>query len=97
MRTRFILADTGCHAKTGDAANLQLCQRGTRNVWMVIETVLSMLTTVCRLKKLSHRTWPALHARLGFTLALFNILVQWNGFPVDVDGMVHLSIAQFSL
>lgn len=64
---------------------------------MVIETVLSMLTTVCRLKKVSHHTWPALHARLGFTLALFNILVQWDGFPVDTDGNIHLSIAKFGL
>ncbi len=92
-----ILADTGFHAKGGDPPNLQLGQRGTRNVRMVIETVLSMLTTVCRLKKLSHRTWPALHARLGYTMALFNILVQWDGFPVDADGIVRLSIAQFSL
>ncbi len=92
-----ILADTGFHAKVGDPPNLQVCQRGTRNVRMVIETVLGMLTTVCRLKKLSHRTWPALHARLGFTLALFNILVQWDGLPVDADGIIRLSIAQFSL
>jgi hypothetical protein len=48
-------------------------------------------------KKVSHRTWSALYARLGFTLALFNILVQWDGFPVDADGIVRLSIAQFSL
>lgn len=93
----IILADTGFHAKTGDPANMQLCRRGTRNVRMVIETVLSMLTTVCRLKKLSHRTWPALAARLGYTLALFNILVQWHGFPADADGIVHLSIAEFGL
>lgn len=93
----IILADTGFHAKTGDPANMQLCRRGTKNVRMVVETVLSMLTTVCRLKKVSHRTWSALHARLGFTLALFNILVQWDGFPVDADGIVRLSIAKFSL
>lgn len=93
----IILADTGFHAKSGDPANMLLCRRGTKNVRMVIETVRSMLTTVCRLKKVSHRTWPALHARLGFTLALFNILVQWDGFPVDTDGNVHLSIAKFSL
>jgi hypothetical protein len=93
----IILADTGFHATTGDPANMQVCQRGTRNVRMVIETVLSMLTTVCRLKKVSHRTWPALHARLGFTLALFNILVQWDGLPVDADGIIHLSIAPLSL
>jgi hypothetical protein len=93
----IILADAGFHATSGDPANMQLCRRGTKNVRMVVETVLSMLTTVCRLKKVSHRTWPALHARLGFTLALFNILVQWDGFPVDADGIVRLSIAEFSL
>ena len=93
----IILADTGFHAKAGDPANMQLCRRGTRNVRMVIETVLSMLTTVCRLKKLSHRTWPALAARLGYTLALFNILVQWHGFPAGADGIVHLSMAEFGV
>jgi hypothetical protein len=93
----IVLGDTGFHAAASDPPNLLVCQRGTRNVRMVIETVVSMLTTVCRLTKLSHRTWPALAARLGYTLALFNLLVQWDGFPADADGNVHLSIAQFSL
>ena len=33
------------------------------------------------------------------TLELFslNILVQWNGLPVEKDGFVPLSIAEFSL
>ena len=93
----IILADTGFHAKTGDPTNRQLCRRGTRNMRMVIETVLSMLTMVCYLKKVDHRTWTALHARLGFTAALFNILVQWDGFPVDDAGIIRLSITQFSL
>ena len=92
-----ILTDTGFHAKEGDPVNMKACQRGTWNVRMVVETVLSMLTNVCRLKKLSHRTWINLHARLAFTMALFNILVQWDGFPVDADGIVRLSIAEFSL
>jgi len=30
-------------------------------------------------------------------MALFNILVQWHGLPVEDDGFVPLSIAQFSL
>jgi len=30
-------------------------------------------------------------------MALFNILVQWDGIQVDEDGCVHFSIAQFSL
>jgi hypothetical protein len=36
-------------------------------------------------------------ARLGDTFALFTMLVQWAGFPVDADGNVHRSIAQFSV
>ena len=35
--------------------------------------------------------------KLGFTMALFNILVQWHGFQADKDGFVPLSIAEFSL
>jgi len=93
----IILTDTGFHAKTGDPANMKPCKRGTWNVRMIVETVLSMLTMVCRLKKLSHRTWPALRSRLAFTMALFNILVQWHGVPVDADGNIRLSIAEFSL
>ena len=64
---------------------------------MVVETVLSMLTTICHFKKLTHRTWPAVRARLAWTMAIFNILVQWDGLPVDQNGNIHLSIAQFSL
>jgi hypothetical protein len=30
-------------------------------------------------------------------MALFNILVQWNGLEPDEDGFVHLSIADFSI
>jgi len=73
------------------------CQRGTWNGRMVVETVLSLLTTVVGLKKLSHRTWHNVCARLAFTMAAFNILVQWHGLPVDADSNVHLSIAEFSL
>jgi hypothetical protein len=51
-----ILTDTGFHAKADDPPNLNVCPRGTWNVRMVVETVLSMLTTVCRIKNLSHRT-----------------------------------------
>ncbi len=92
-----ILTDTAFHAAGGDPPNQKVCQRGTWNVRMVVETVLSMLTTVVHLKKLSHRTWNGLRARLAYTMALFNILVQWDGLPIDADGNIHLSIAQFTL
>jgi hypothetical protein len=64
---------------------------------MVWETVLSMLTTVCHFKHVSHRTWAQFLARLAFTMALFNVLVQWDGLKPDEDGVSHLSIAEFSL
>lgn len=92
-----IFTDTGFHTQQGDPPNMKPCKRGTWNVRMVVETVLSMLTTVVHFKKVSHRRWAARAARLGFTLALFNILVQWNGFPIDADGKIRLSIAKFSL
>ncbi len=92
-----VLTDTGFHAKTGDPPNMKPCKRGTWNVRMVVETVLAMLTTVCHFKHMRHRTWPAFMARVAFTLALFNVLVLWDGLKVDADGVVHLSIAPFSL
>ena len=92
-----ILTDTGFHAKTGDPANMKPCSRGTWNGRMVVETVLSMPTTVCHLKKVSHRTWRNLHARLASTMAVFNVLVQWDGLIVDRDQNIRLSIADFSL
>lgn len=92
-----ILTDTAFHAKEGDPPNLKLCSRGTWNVRMVLESVLSMLTTICHLKKVGHRVWECLRARLAFTMALFNILVQWNGLEPDENGFVPLSIAEFSL
>ena len=92
-----IFTDTGFHAREGDPPNLKPCKRGTWNGRMVVETVLSMLTTVVRLKKVTHRTWATLRARLAYTMAVFNLLVQWDGIAVDDDGNVHLSIAEFSL
>jgi hypothetical protein len=64
---------------------------------MIIETVLSMLTTICHFKKVLHRIWRYFKARLAFTMAAYNLLVQWYGFHPDPDGFVHLSIAEFSL
>ena len=33
----------------------------------------------------------------AFTMAVFNLLVQWDGLPANEDGFVPLSIAQFTL
>lgn len=93
----IVLSDTGFHAKTGDPANLKLCRRGTWNERMVIETVFSMLTMISHLKKVMHRVAAYFQARLAFTVAAFNLLVQWHGLTPDENGFVPLSIAELSL
>jgi hypothetical protein len=93
----IVFADQGFHAKIGDPPNLKICKRGTWNERMIVETVLSMLTTVCHFKKISHRVWDYFRARLGFTMAAFNLLVQLHGLEPDENGRIHLSIAEFSL
>jgi hypothetical protein len=92
-----ILTDMAFHSAAGDPPNQKACKRGTWSGRMVVESVLSLLTTVCRLKKVSHRTWRNLAARLAYTMALFNVLVLWDGLPVDEHEILHLSIAEFAL
>ena len=93
---RSVLTDTGCHAKTGDPANMKVCQRGTWNTRMLVETVLSMLITVFHSKKVRHRVWAYFRARVAWTMAAFNLLARW-GLEIDDEDMVRLSIAEFSL
>lgn len=93
----IVLSDAAFHAKEGDPTNRKLCERGLWNTRMLVEPVLSMITGVCHLKKGAHRTWAALQTRLAFTLATFNLLVQWHGLNPDAHGFVHLSLAEFSL
>jgi len=92
-----VLSDTAFHAAEGDPTNLKLCQRGEWEDRMLVETVFSMLTLISHLKKVMHRVWASFHARLAFTMAAFNILVQWHGFQPNMYGFVPLSIAEFSL
>lgn len=64
---------------------------------MVVETMPSMLTGTCRLKKVGHRTWAGLKVRLSFVLAAFNLCCQWDGLRADADGFVALSLLQVAL
>src|SRR5262245_58450816 len=90
----IVLSDTGFHAAAGDPANLKLCQRGEWQDRMLVETVLSMLTLVCHMKKVMHRGWAYFQARLTFTMAAFNVLVRWHGLLPNTSGFVPLSIAE---
>ena len=93
----IVLTDHNFARKEGNPPNMKVCARGTWNDRMVIETLFSMLTTVCHCKKVLHRVWRYFTMRLAFTMAVFNVLVQWDGLPLDEHGEAHLSIAQFNL
>jgi|SRR5664279_2038527 len=92
-----VLVDSAFHGQAADPSNMKVCKRGSWNTRMLIETVLSMLTTVCHLKKIAHQQADYFRARMAFILSAFNLLVQWHGLNPDDQGMVHLSIAEFSL
>jgi hypothetical protein len=93
----IVLSDMGFHAAEGDPTHLTLCQRGAWQDRLLVETVLLMLTLVCHVQKVMHRGWASFQARLAFTMAAFNVLVQWHGFRPYASGFVPLSIAEFSL
>jgi len=92
-----IFADEGWRKKDWHPDHLRICKRGEWNVRMVIETILSMLTYICHFKHTHQKNWTYFQTKVGFTMALFNVLVQWHGLNPDENGFVPLSIAEFSL
>lgn len=93
----IVLADKGFRRKINPPENLKICAKGEWNDRMLIETVFSLLSQVCKLKHLRQRVWAYFEMRLAFTVALFNLLQQWNGLNFDENGTSHLSLAEFSL
>jgi hypothetical protein len=93
----LVLSDTACQAAAGDPANLTLCQRGEGEARLLVETVCSRRTLVSHGTQVMPRGWAYGQARLAFTMAAFNVLVQWPGLLPKASGFVPLSIAEFSL
>lgn len=93
----IVLADLGFRCKAGIPENLKLCPKGTWNDRMVIETIFSMLTVICKAKKMHHRTLTYLEARLAYLAAMFNVLLTlFHQLHPDADPY-KISIAEFSL
>jgi hypothetical protein len=93
----IVLADLGFRCKEGIPHNLKLCPKGTWNERMVVETIFSMLTVVCKAKKMHHRVHDYLDARLAYMAAMFNVLLTlFHQLHPDADPH-KLSIAEFSL
>ena len=93
----IVLADKGFRRRTNQPVNLKICPKGEWNDRMLIETVFSLLSQVCRLKHLRQRVWAYFEMRLAYTVAIFNLLQQWNDLNFDENGVSHLSLAEFSL
>jgi hypothetical protein len=93
----IVLSDLGFRDQDGIPEHLKLCPKGTWNERMVVETALSMVTTVCHLKKLTHRLSDYIQARLAFVGAMFNVLLDlFHQLHPDADPF-QMSIAEFSL
>jgi hypothetical protein len=95
----IVLADVGFNSAKGIPANLKLCPRGTWNDRMLVETALSLVTTVCSLKKVFHRTCRHVAARLAYVSAMFNVILALNRSlhpeAGPDDSMLHF--AQYAL
>ena len=94
----IVLADTGFSCAEGAPSNLKLCPRGTWNDRMLVETVLSLVTMFCGLKKVFHRTLHHFEARLAYVTAMFNNLLALNHYlqpDADPNDLIH--IAQYAL
>ena len=62
---------------------------------MLIETVLSMLTVTCPLKRMRHRVGHSFRAHLAWTMAALNLMLDRYGLPTTTHRHTHLSIAEF--
>lgn len=95
----IVLSDFG-FKKAGEAAgNLKFCAHKTWGERMLVETMLSLATRVCRLKHLTYRCAAALEIHLAFVSALFNLLLALNRLlePEASPDDPLLHIAQFAL
>lgn len=92
-----IFSDSAFAKVDWEPTNLRICQRGEWNVRMVVETVLSMLTRICNFKHMAHRAWEYFETHLCYTMALFNLLIEFHGLQPDENGFVNLSIVDFDI
>jgi len=93
----IVLVDNGFHGKSGDPANMKVCQPRTWSCRMLIETMLSMLTVVCDIKRMRHRVWRYFVMHLGWTMAAFNLMLAETADQTHPDGRPVFSIADFVL
>jgi hypothetical protein len=93
----IVLTDNGFHGAEGDPPNMKVCLPRTWGCRMLIETVRSMLTVICDLKRMRHRAWRHFRTHLAWTMAAFNLMLDQTAGQTHEDGRPVFSIADFVL
>jgi hypothetical protein len=63
---------------------------------MCVETALSLVTVVCDLKRIRHRSAEYIQARLSYVSAMFNVLLDLFHLVHSDADPYQMSIAEFS-
>jgi hypothetical protein len=95
----IVLSDFGFKKTDEPARNLKFCAHKTWGERMLVETMLSLTTRVCQLKRLFHRRVIYLEMHLAFVSALFNTLLALNRL-LEPQAAPHdrlLKIAHYAL
>jgi len=92
----IVLTDNGFHGSEGDPSNMKVCQPRTWGCRMLVETVLSMLTLLCKIKHMRHRAWDYFRMHVGWTLAAFNLMLD-TAAEANAENPSPLSIADYVL
>jgi hypothetical protein len=93
----IVLADFDFRSRDGVPENINLCQKGTWNERMCVETVLSMVTLVCGLRHNHRRAADYIQTRLAFVSAMFNVLLDLFHLLHPEPDPFKMSIPEFSL
>jgi hypothetical protein len=89
--------DYGFRCANGVPDNVKVCKTGTWNDRMAVETAFSMLTVICKAKKIHHRVEIYLETRLAFMAAMFNICLKLFHELHPKESPFKMSFAEFSL
>ena len=89
----IVLTDQGFRQRIGTPGNFKICRRGHWNERMWIETLFSLWTRICQMKKSFHRSLEGFRAKAAYLISLTNIVVNLN----ERLGFSRLSLVQWSI
>ena len=87
------LTDMGFREKEHMPKSFKICRKGEWNERMSVETLFSLWTRVCNMKKSYHKSVQGFKAKISYLVALTNIIVSKN----EELGFARLSMVQWAL